>query len=95
MPEYETNLDSFKGNGRNHDMIVVGETAGKRTLISIEAKVDETFGEIVSEYVTKSRMVTPRTKVPDRVEQLSSAVFGRTNTGMLRYLSFMLLLECS
>lgn len=84
-PEYETKLDEFKGSGRNHDMIVVGNANGKRTLIALEAKVDESFGDIVSDYVSRCVKANPRTNVPSRIEQLSTAIFGTKNVGSLRY----------
>lgn len=38
IPEYETKLDDFKGKGRNHDLIVFGATAGKKTLMQLKLK---------------------------------------------------------
>ena len=54
IPEYETKLDALKGKGRNHDLIVMGTANAKKTLISIESKVDESFDDIVSEYQLNS-----------------------------------------
>jgi hypothetical protein len=85
IPEYETKLDDNKGKGRNHDLIIIGDAAGKRTLIAIEAKVDETFGLIVSKYVYNSVKDNPRSKVPDRVRQLSEAILGTCDTSRIRY----------
>lgn len=45
VPEYETKLDDLKGSGRNHDMVVLGDANGKKTLIAVEAKVDESQTE--------------------------------------------------
>jgi hypothetical protein len=39
-----TRLDDFRGEHRNHDLVAVGEAAGGRTLLAIEAKADESFG---------------------------------------------------
>lgn len=85
VPEYETKLDDFKGNGRNHDLLILGTARDKRTLISVEAKVDESFGDIVNDYVSKSIRSNPRSKVPDRITQLSEAIFGKMDIGLLRY----------
>jgi hypothetical protein len=85
IPEYVTKLDDYKGNGRNHDLIVMGEAVEKRTLIAIEAKVDETFGAITSEYVARSKAKNPRSMVPNRVNQLSQALFGTREEGSIRY----------
>src|SRR4051794_23324222 len=43
IPELVTRLDEFPGEHRNHDLVVVGEARGGRTLIGIEAKADEAF----------------------------------------------------
>ena len=45
VPELVTRLDDFRGEHRNHDLVVVGEAAGGRTLLAIEAKADESFGD--------------------------------------------------
>src|SRR5687768_2871539 len=44
FPELVTRLDEFRGEHRNHDLVVVGVARGGRTLIGIEAKADEAFG---------------------------------------------------
>lgn len=85
IPEYETKLDRLKGSGRIHDIIIVGNAAGRKTLISIEAKVDESFGPIVADYVAKSRKKNARSQVPKRIKDLSTALFGLKDTGELRY----------
>jgi hypothetical protein len=43
-PEVCTRLDEYR-RGRNADAIVTGMAGGRRTLIAIEAKASETFGE--------------------------------------------------
>jgi hypothetical protein len=85
VPEFVTKLDGFKGNGRNHDMIIWGNVAGQKALVSIEAKVDESFGEIITSYVSSSIAANPRSKVPDRINQLTSAIFGHQDIGHIRY----------
>lgn len=85
VPEYETKLDKFKGSGRNHDMIILGNTNGRNVVISVEAKVDESFGDIVNDYVARSVKANPRSKIPDRIKQLSTAIFGTKDVGELRY----------
>lgn len=85
IPEYETKLDHLKGSGRKHDMIVMGEANGKKTLITIEAKVDEPYGECISNYRSSSIKKNPRSQVPERIQGLSEAVFGSKNIDLLRY----------
>jgi hypothetical protein len=84
-PEMETVLDDFRGSGRIHDMILVGEADDKRVLVSIEAKVDESFGELIGEYIVKSTKANERSQVPNRIAHLSKAIFGEKDTSALRY----------
>jgi hypothetical protein len=49
-PEFVTKFDQYRGEGRNHDLFVRAQDAGGRVVaISIESKVDESFGPTVSE----------------------------------------------
>jgi hypothetical protein len=84
IPELETKLDNYKGKGRNHDLIIVGESNAIRTIISIEAKVDEEFGKVISKYIGESSK-NEHSKVPNRIKGLSRAVFGDKDTSTLRY----------
>ena len=72
-PEVETPLDDFRG-GRNADALLLGVADGKRALVSIEAKAGEDFGPLIGPYLKR---VIGGTNVPERVDLLSGAVFGR------------------
>lgn len=85
IPEYKTKLDHLRGSGRHHDLVVMGETNALKTLISIEAKVDEPFGERIAAYLSRSIRNNPRSQVPSRIDNLSRAIFGSQNIGVLRY----------
>jgi len=85
IPEKETVLDDFRGNGRNHDMVLIGNTNGVRVLIAIEAKADESFGPKIGDYIESSVRYNPRSRVPDRIRHLALGVFGHTNVSDLRY----------
>jgi hypothetical protein len=85
IPEHETKLDGFKGGYRNHDLIISGTSAGGRTIIGVEAKVDEPFGDIASLYAAKSMQAKASSKVSERVQQLSKALFDTLDTSELRY----------
>ncbi|MEK4509693.1 DUF6946 family protein [Paenibacillus sp. FSL K6-2524] len=84
IPECETKLDAFNGSGRKHDLIVYGKTSVNKILISIEAKADEPFGEVISNLI-KRYSTNPRTKVPERIKQLGLSVFGYREFGHIRY----------
>ncbi|MDF2653266.1 MAG: hypothetical protein K0Q73_9071, partial [Paenibacillus sp.] len=85
IPECETKLDDLKGSGRKHDMIVMGNAKGKKTFIAIEAKVDESFGEVVSDYIIKSEKANPRSQIRERIKHISEAIFGSKDVESLRY----------
>lgn len=55
IPEKEVRFDDY-GHGREHDLAIWGETAkGEKIFIGLEAKVDESFNEKVSEVYLKSK----------------------------------------
>ena len=84
VPEFVTRLDNFKGEHRNHDLILVGFSGNNKIFVSIEAKADEAFGDIIS----KKGSTNPRSNIYKRMDQLSQAIFGRPvdgNIGKLRY----------
>lgn len=86
-PEVCTRLDEYR-QGRNADAIVTGTSDGRRTLIAVEAKASESFGE---EIETRFWSALDGTNVPERINGLAKAVFGRpvmlidAELGALRY----------
>ncbi len=82
-PEYETRFDQF-GKGRIHDLLLIGEQNKSKVIIGIEAKVDESFGnDTVKGYYLKSilkRINGEGTNVPNRIEQLLTALFRKPIT---------------
>ncbi|WP_223702168.1 DUF6946 family protein [Sutcliffiella deserti] len=80
-PEKETRLDNY-GKGRNHDLVLIGETGRERILISVEAKADESYGKLVGDYL---KSVSARSNVPNRIEQLTSSILGTQTSEHLRY----------
>src|SRR3990172_800679 len=52
-PELRTPLP-YPGEGRNHDLVLVGQAGEQPILVSVEAKVDETMGPEVGAYWRKS-----------------------------------------
>lgn len=72
--EEQTHFDDF-GGPRNHDLVVVGTTAGEKAIVCIEAKAGETFGGTVDEYrgaAIRKREGGDSTNAPERLERLLS-----------------------
>jgi hypothetical protein len=81
IPEYEVKFDKFGGRGRFHDLGIWGKlkSTNKTVFIGIESKVDETFGQTVSEaYVSGivKRLNGENTNLPNRIEKLIKQNFG-------------------
>ena len=74
-PELKTPLP-VRGEGRNHDLVLVGQAAGQRLLVSIEAKVDETMGPAVGAYWRKSKNSKTPSLAWRRIDVLLAAGFG-------------------
>jgi hypothetical protein len=78
VAEAHTRFDGFSGP-RNHDLLLVGEAAGGKTVVSIEGKVNETFGETLSQYRDKARRKIAKkesTNMLDRMQGLTKAIGG-------------------
>ena len=93
-PEYETRFDKY-GRGRKHDLIIIGEKENEKIVISVEAKVDEGFGnDTVESYYMKAilkRLSGVATNVPDRVEGLIRALFSQPYSKNIIDLQYQLL----
>ena len=74
-PEYVTALPE-RGEGRNHDLLLVGYRDRLRIVVSVEAKVDESFGEKIGDYWRRARKSKKPTRVPQRIEALVPMIFG-------------------
>ncbi|BCG46797.1 hypothetical protein GEOBRER4_n1611 [Citrifermentans bremense] len=93
VPEKVTRLPQ-RGEGRNHDLALIGEATVHRLTVCIEAKADEAFGnETVAEYwrrAMKRRESGISTKAPERIQALLQMV-GETGVptesrwGAVRY----------
>jgi hypothetical protein len=83
IPELVTELDDF-GEGRNHDLIVLGVADGRRVLVGIEAKSDEALGPRIGAYQAKAEAANRErsaggqrlSNVPERIRLLTHLVFG-------------------
>jgi len=69
---------SERGEGRNHDLALIGNIDNEQVAVTIEAKADEPFGnDTIFEYYSRAmrrREKGESTKVPERIEQLLSMV---------------------
>lgn len=77
--EAQTRFDEHRGGPRNHDLLVVGTAEGRRVVVSVEAKADESFGETVAEYqAAAQRKLDKRvpTRAVDRLAGLVDALAG-------------------
>ena len=76
-PEMVTDLPE-RGEGRNHDLALVGETPWELVTICVEAKADEQFGnETVLEYwdrAMRRRNSGDPTRAPERIQALFEMV---------------------
>jgi hypothetical protein len=75
--EAQTAFDAFPGGKRNHDLLLVGTASTGATVVSIEAKADETFGQTLRAALKAGqvkRAASEATNTPERVEGLVAAL---------------------
>lgn len=90
-PEYVSKFDSYNGNGRNHDLLIIGSNQLEEDIvISIESKVDESFGDTVSARIiaAESELIKNcNSKALNRINELRKNLFGQINVNqlLLRY----------
>jgi hypothetical protein len=88
IPEHKVKLDNFRGETRNTDLVLIGEKGDRKVSISIEAKADETFDQMI--YKKINAVKNKRSKIPQRIDLLCRSLFGQTikefsDLGGLRY----------
>ncbi|MBK6845118.1 MAG: hypothetical protein IPG88_22945 [Gemmatimonadetes bacterium] len=80
LPEHRVRFDDLPGEPRNADVNVIAEGREGTIAISLEAKADEPFGELVSDVlesaVRKIVADTPTNGVL-RVQQLAASIFAK------------------
>ena len=70
-------LDDFKGETRNSDLVLTGSSQRNRVIVHVEAKADEPFGSNGRSVADAARAATsPRSKVPERIANISGLLFG-------------------
>lgn len=86
-PEYVTKFDAYKGEGRNHDLLLIAKNKdNNRVVISIESKADESFGDTVRkrfDAAQKKKAENPSSNALERVQELRLALFGELNDTQL------------
>ncbi|MGL2967402.1 DUF6946 family protein [Flavobacterium sp. XGLA_31] len=82
-PEYVTKFDAYKGEGRNHDLLILAKNVDNdNVVISIESKADEPFGdnlEKTKEAAKKAKDKNNKSKALERIKELRVALFGEEN----------------
>lgn len=90
IPEFEVRFDNY-GHGREHDLGLFGKTdSNKRVFVGVEAKVDESFNETISDIYIKAKskeLNGKSTNAPKRIEELIKRNFINVtpDTFNLRY----------
>jgi hypothetical protein len=76
QPEFVTPLPQ-PGEGRNHDLWLRASCAAGPVTICVEAKADETFGDLVGEAVEKAKRRNPSAGLPARIAALLEVLFAQ------------------
>jgi uncharacterized protein DUF6946 len=72
-PEHKIALDSFRGETRNADLAALASARAGRVALTVEAKADESFGELVGTVLANA---PDRSNIPNRIQALASGLFG-------------------
>lgn len=77
--EHESRFDPFRGSGRMQDMVIWAKCGSRHIVICVEAKVNETFGDSLSnaydesiKYVQKN----PKSKKTERIKNLCQEFYN-------------------
>lgn len=86
-PEFVSKLDKYRGNARNHDLLIISENnVNEKVLITIESKADESFADTISitlRDATISLEDNPKSNGLNRIENLRLAILGNQNEDQL------------
>ncbi len=83
-PEAKLRFDSFAGEPRNSDLLMIGTDAKGDYVVAVEAKADETFGGSVATALRNAaqrKEKNPRSNGELRIQQLEEALLGAQREG--------------
>jgi hypothetical protein len=81
-PEHKIALDSFRGETRNADLAALAKGRSGTVAVTVEAKADESFGELVSTVLAKA---PERSNIPNRIETLAVGLGVSGDVSNVRY----------
>lgn len=91
IPEHETKLDTYRGMGRVTDLVLVGKCKEDvKTLIAIEAKTNEEFGNTIKNRIDEAAK-KPDSNVKDRIDLLVHSILGKPLDKKIEMLRYQLL----
>ena len=94
-PEYVSDFDNLGGNGRNHDLLIIARDSDEnRIVISVESKVDESFGNTIGNYlfdIQKKRLTNIPTQSDRRILALKDALIPNVPNQEFNKLRYQLL----
>lgn len=83
-PEVKLAVDTRRGEPRNTDLLVAAEDDRGSILMAVEAKADESFGDLLPDAqasALEAKLKNPRSKALERVEELVRALFEAKGQG--------------
>ncbi len=78
IADARTTFDQY-GGPQNHDLLLIGDAAGGRTVVGIEGRVNESFGQTLAEYDEAASRKSVRgeaTNAAERLDNLTQALGG-------------------
>lgn len=94
-PELVSRFDTYNGNGRNHDLLILAkDKKEKKVIISVESKVDESYGQTIGPYLKSIRRKKEEGKNSNadyRIEDLRKAIFPQVDNKVFESLKYQLL----
>lgn len=78
-PELKIRFDDFSGEPRNADLALVGHVGQKKVAVTIEAKADEVFSNVLAkemDLAIRTKQRNPSSRKKDRIEGLIRGIFG-------------------